>query len=119
VSKPFLAKTQHIVIAQTEEEAKRIGEKAHEEWNAHIHHLTRKIGRPPVHNTEPYSPDSAHHLITGTPATVIGKLQEVVNVTTMNYLLCVFSFGDIAPELAERSLELFARDVRPSLKAAA
>ena len=119
VTKPFLAKTQHLVIAPTDDEAKRIGEKSHEEWNAHMHHLTSKAGRPPVHNTEPYSPDSAHPLITGTPATVIGKLQEVVDVTTMNYLLCVFSFGDIAPAHAERSLELFVRDVRPSLKAAA
>ena len=118
VARPFLAKTQHLVIADTDEEAKRIGEAAHTEWNAHMHHLTRKLGRPPVHNTEPYSADSAHPLITGTPRTVIEKLREVVNVTTMNYLLCVFSFGDIAPEHAERSLELFARGVRPSLKAA-
>ncbi|MGQ0654514.1 MAG: LLM class flavin-dependent oxidoreductase [Betaproteobacteria bacterium] len=118
VAQPFLAKTQHLVIAETDDEAKRIGEKAHAEWNAHIHHLTRKLGRPPVHNTEPYSADSAHPLITGTPRTVLEKLQEVVSVTTIDYLLCVFSFGDMAPGHAERSLELFARDVRPSLEAA-
>jgi alkanesulfonate monooxygenase SsuD/methylene tetrahydromethanopterin reductase-like flavin-dependent oxidoreductase (luciferase family) len=116
VAKPFLAKTQHLVIAESDDEAKRIGEKAHAEWNANIHHLTRKLGRPPVHNTEAYSPDSAHHLVTGTPRTVLAKLQEVVNTTTINYLLCVFSFGDIAAAHAERSLELFAREVRPSLQ---
>src|SRR5690606_7351848 len=55
VAEPFLGKTQHLVIAENAEEAKRIGEEAHRVWNGHIHHLTRKIGRPDVHNTEPYS----------------------------------------------------------------
>ena len=119
VERPFLAKTQHLVIADTDAEAEKIGLQAHGEWNAHMHHLTRKIGRPPVHNTEAHSPDSAHNLIAGSPRTAVQKLQEMVNTTTINYLLCVFSFGDIAPGHAERSLELFAREVRPSLKAAA
>jgi alkanesulfonate monooxygenase SsuD/methylene tetrahydromethanopterin reductase-like flavin-dependent oxidoreductase (luciferase family) len=119
VAAPFLAKTQHLVIADTDAEAEKIGLRAHQEWNAHIHHLTRKAGRPPVHNTEPFSPDSAHHLITGTPRSVLGKLQEVVDATTINYLLCVFSFGDMAAEHAERSLDLFAREVRPALRPAA
>jgi len=119
VAKPFLAKTQHLVIADSDAEAEKIGLKAHAQWNTHMHHLTRKAGRPPVHNTEAYSPDSAHNLITGTPGTVREKVQEMLDKTTVNYLLCVFSFGDISPEHAERSLELFARDVRPALKAAA
>jgi hypothetical protein len=33
----------------------------------------------------------------------------------MNYLLCIFSFGSIAPEHALRSLELFSKDVMPGL----
>ena len=64
---PFLAKTQHIVIADTESETERIGLKAYETWAWHIHYLTRKAGRPDVHKTEPYAPDSAQPLITGTP----------------------------------------------------
>ena len=46
-------------------------------------------------------------LITGSPRTALDKLQEVLDVTSANYLLCVFSFGDMAPEHALRSLELF------------
>lgn len=116
VAAPFLAKTQHIVIAEKADEAKRLGETAHPIWNSHIHHLTRKLGRPDVHNTEPYSPDSAHSLVTGTPGEVTEKLAEFIRATTINYLLCVFSFGDIAPQHALRSLELFAREVMPKLK---
>jgi alkanesulfonate monooxygenase SsuD/methylene tetrahydromethanopterin reductase-like flavin-dependent oxidoreductase (luciferase family) len=115
VAEPILAKTQHLVIAEDAAEARRLGEQAHATWNAHIHHLTRKIGRPDVHNTEAYSPDSAHPLITGTPQAVADQLGELVRATGINYLLCVFSFGDLAPQHALRSLELFAAEVRPKL----
>jgi alkanesulfonate monooxygenase SsuD/methylene tetrahydromethanopterin reductase-like flavin-dependent oxidoreductase (luciferase family) len=115
VPAPFLAKTQHLVVAEHEAEALRIGEQAHAAWNAHMHHLTRKLGRPPVHNTEAYSADSAHPLIAGTPAMVRDKLAELVRASGINYLLCIFSFGDIAPEHAIRSLELFSREVKPKL----
>ena len=112
---PFLAKTQHLVIAERADEAKRLGEAAHAAWNGHIHHLTRKLGRPDVHNTEAYSPDSAHPLMTGTPAQVAEQLAALIRQTGINYLLCVFSFGDLAPQHAMRSLELFASEVRPAL----
>jgi alkanesulfonate monooxygenase SsuD/methylene tetrahydromethanopterin reductase-like flavin-dependent oxidoreductase (luciferase family) len=117
VAAPFLAKTQHLVIAESADEARRLGEAAHRTWNAHIHHLTSKLGRPPVHNTEAYSPDSAHPLITGTPQDVAEKLAKMIGVTGINYLLCVFSFGDLAPEHAMRSLELFGEEILPRLRA--
>jgi alkanesulfonate monooxygenase SsuD/methylene tetrahydromethanopterin reductase-like flavin-dependent oxidoreductase (luciferase family) len=117
VAEPFLGKTQHMVIAPDEAEAVRIGEQAHAAWNAHMHHLTRKLARPPVHNTEAYSPDSAHPLIAGTPTMVADKVAELVRASGINYLLCIFSFGDIAPEHAMRSVELFQSGVMPILKA--
>lgn len=119
VASPFLSKTQHVVIAESDAQAEKLGLEAHRNWNAHIHHLTRKLGRPDVHNTEPHSKDSAHPLIAGKPRTVAEKLAELIRATGINYLLCVFSFGDIAPEHAMRSLELFAREVMPMLEASA
>jgi len=113
VAAPHLAKTQHIVIADSEAEAEKIGLKAYETWASHIHYLTRKAGRPDVHKTEPYSPDSAQPLITGTPAAVIPKIRSLVEETGINYLLCIFSFGDLAPAHALRSLALFASEVMP------
>jgi alkanesulfonate monooxygenase SsuD/methylene tetrahydromethanopterin reductase-like flavin-dependent oxidoreductase (luciferase family) len=115
VAAPFLAKTQHLVIADTEAEAEKIGLQAFDTWKGHIHHLTRKAGRPDVHKIEPYAEDSTQRLIAGTPTSVLEKLQEVIRVTGMNYLLCIFSFGDIAPQHALRSLDLFAREVMPKL----
>ncbi len=115
VAAPFLARTQHLVIADTDAEAEALGLKAYEKWASHIHHLTRKLGRPDVHKTTPYDENSAQRLIAGSPGTVLEKLQEMLRLTGANYLLCIFSFGDLAPEDALRSLELFSSEVKPGL----
>jgi alkanesulfonate monooxygenase SsuD/methylene tetrahydromethanopterin reductase-like flavin-dependent oxidoreductase (luciferase family) len=115
VATPFLARTQHLVIADTEAEAQKVGLQAYATWAGHIHHLTRKLGRPDVHKTTPYDEDSAQRLIAGSPETVLEKLDEMLRLTGANYLLCIFSFGDIAPDHAIRSLELFAEEVMPRL----
>jgi len=39
----------------------------------------------------------------------------MLEATTANYLLCIFSFGDLAPKHALRSLELFAAEVMSRL----
>jgi alkanesulfonate monooxygenase SsuD/methylene tetrahydromethanopterin reductase-like flavin-dependent oxidoreductase (luciferase family) len=116
VESPFLAKTQHMVIADTDAEAETLGLEAYQIWASHIHHLTRKAGRPDVHKTEPFAPDSAQPLLVGSPRTVLEKVQDMLRVTSANYLLCIFSFGDLAPAHAMRSLELFSKEVMPSLK---
>jgi alkanesulfonate monooxygenase SsuD/methylene tetrahydromethanopterin reductase-like flavin-dependent oxidoreductase (luciferase family) len=117
VASPFLARTQHLVIADTDAEAERLGSKAYETWAGHIHHLTRKLGRPDVHKTTPYDEDSSQRLIAGAPRAALAKLQEMLRATGANYLLCVFSFGDLPAEQAMRSLELFAQEVKPALGA--
>jgi alkanesulfonate monooxygenase SsuD/methylene tetrahydromethanopterin reductase-like flavin-dependent oxidoreductase (luciferase family) len=117
VASPFLARTQHLVIAETDAEAEKLGLSAYNAWAGHLHHLTRKVGRPDVHKTTPYGEDSAQRLIAGSPGTVLEKLREMLQLTGANYLLCIFSFGDLHPEHAMRSLELFATEVKPSLRA--
>ena len=118
VGAPFLAKTQHLVIGDTDAEAEKLGLEAYATFVGHIHHLTRKAGRPDVHKTTPYDEDSWQRLITGSPATALEKLQEMLRVTSANYLLCVFSFGSLTPRAALRSLELFSAEVMPMLKSA-
>ena len=115
---PILARTQHLVIADSDAEAERLGLKAYEAWAGHVHHLTRKAGRPDVFKAAPYDEDSAQRLITGSPRTALEKLQEMLHATSANYLLCVLSFGDLPGEAAMQSLELFAGEVKPHLRAA-
>lgn len=113
VAQPFLARTQHLVIAEDGKEAARAGIAAYETWKGHMHHLTRREGRPDVLPLDPFAEHSVQKLIAGTPATVLEELLSVVKQTEMNYLLCIFSFGDLAPAVARSSLELFAREVMP------
>src|SRR6185295_690457 len=98
VARPFLAKTQHLVIAESEAEAALLGLEAHNKWASRIHHLVHKVGRPEHHKTDPFAPDTVQPLVTGTPRTVLEKVQAMLEQTTANYLLCIFSFGDLAPE---------------------
>jgi alkanesulfonate monooxygenase SsuD/methylene tetrahydromethanopterin reductase-like flavin-dependent oxidoreductase (luciferase family) len=65
---------------------------------------------------EPYSEDSPQRLIVGPPHTVLERVQEAIAATGMNYMLCIFSFGNLPPQAALRSLELFAREVLPKLR---
>ncbi len=44
------------------------------------------------------------------------NLQELVRATGINYLLCIFSFGNLPPKSALHSLGLFSREVMPRLK---
>jgi len=115
VAAPFLARTLHMVIAENGAEAERLGLQAHAKWASHIHHLTRKLGRPDVHKTDPYAEDSWQPLVTGTPRSVAEKVHDVIRLTSANCLLGIFSFGDLPPQAALRSLELFASEVRPTL----
>jgi len=57
-------------------------------------------------------------LVAGSPATVARELAEVVRESGINYLILVFSFGDLAPERAMRSMELFVAEVMPALRLA-
>jgi len=115
VSFPFLARTQHLVIGDDEGQAVQAGIAAYETWKSHMHHLTRKHGRPDVLPLDPFAEHSVQRLIAGTPASVAEKLKAAIEESGMNYLLCVFSFGSLPPQTALRSLELFAAEVRPRL----
>ena len=47
---------------------------------------------------------------------MLEQLQDMLRQTGANYLLCVFSFGDLAPEAAMRSFDLFAAEVEPRIR---
>ena len=46
----------------------------------------------------------------------VQQLKEVVRESGINYLLLVFSFGDLRPEQAMRSMDLLVREVMPALR---
>jgi hypothetical protein len=82
-------------------------------------HLTRKHGRPDLLKIDPTAPESPQRYIGGTPKSVIQQLTEVVRGSGINYLLLVFSFGNLRPEQAMQSMDLFVREVMPALRSGA
>jgi len=55
---------------------------------------------------------AAFRVVAGTPPTIRDYLDEYVS-TGANYFVCAFHFGNMPEEIAERSIELFIRDVMP------
>jgi alkanesulfonate monooxygenase SsuD/methylene tetrahydromethanopterin reductase-like flavin-dependent oxidoreductase (luciferase family) len=119
VAAPKLGKSQHVFIADTEKEAADVGLAAYKVWAGHLTHLTRKHGKPDLLNVDPTSPSAPLRFVGGTPKSVLQQLTEIVREARINYLVLVFSFGDLAPERAMRSMQLFVREVMPGLRAAA
>ena len=119
VAAPKLGKSQHVFVAGSDAEAKSIGEAAYRVWSEHLTHLTRKHGKPDLLNVSPTSPAAVTRLVAGSPGTVTRELAQIVREASINYLMLVFSFGDLAPERAMRSMDLFVREVMPALRLAA
>ncbi|HEY6862736.1 MAG TPA: LLM class flavin-dependent oxidoreductase [Burkholderiales bacterium] len=115
VAAPKLGKSQHVFVADTEKEAAEIGMAAYKTWASHLTHLTRRHGKSNLLNVDPTSPDAPLRFVGGTPGSVAQQLDEVVRRAGINYLLLVFSFGDLAPERALHSMDLFVREVMPAL----
>jgi alkanesulfonate monooxygenase SsuD/methylene tetrahydromethanopterin reductase-like flavin-dependent oxidoreductase (luciferase family) len=118
VRAPKLGKSQHVFVAESDVEAQKAGESAYKVWSDHLTHLTRKHGKPDLLNVNPASPAAVARLVAGSPATVTRELAGIVRESGINYLLLVFSFGDLAPERAMRSMDLFVREVMPGLRLA-
>jgi alkanesulfonate monooxygenase SsuD/methylene tetrahydromethanopterin reductase-like flavin-dependent oxidoreductase (luciferase family) len=116
VHAPKLGKSQHVFVADSDAEAQRVGEAAYAVWSEHLTHLTRKHGKPDLLNVSPQSPAAVTRLVAGAPATVTRELSQIVRESGINYLMLVFSFGDLAPERAMRSMELFVAEVMPALR---
>src|SRR5262249_35110167 len=110
--------SQHVFVADSDPEAKKIGESAYQVWSEHLAHLTRKHGKPDLLNVSPASPAAVTRLVAGSPETVARELAAIVRESGINYLLLVFSFGDLAPERAMRSMDLFVSRVMPALRLA-
>jgi alkanesulfonate monooxygenase SsuD/methylene tetrahydromethanopterin reductase-like flavin-dependent oxidoreductase (luciferase family) len=115
VAAPRLGKSQHVFVADTEKEAAEVGLAAYRTWAGHLTHLTRRHGKSNLLNVDPTSPDAPLRYVGGTPKSVTEQLRAVVRESGINYLLLVFSFGDLAPERALHSMDLFVREVMPAL----
>src|SRR5438105_4763000 len=82
-----------------------------------LEHGTRPAGV--VYPSEFDGEGANGRMIAGSPRTVADQLQAQVDESGVNYIACRFAFGDIAFDEAHRSIELFADQVMPRLRARA
>jgi alkanesulfonate monooxygenase SsuD/methylene tetrahydromethanopterin reductase-like flavin-dependent oxidoreductase (luciferase family) len=120
---PKLGAARFVVVADTDEAALAIANRAYPMWFRSFNHLFWK------HNTTPgvlgeRPPTFDGHIakgtgIAGSPSTVANVLARQVVDTGANYLVCQFAFGDVTLRELLRSVDLFAAHVIPACQDAA
>jgi alkanesulfonate monooxygenase SsuD/methylene tetrahydromethanopterin reductase-like flavin-dependent oxidoreductase (luciferase family) len=118
---PKIGITRHIVVAATDDEAKKIARRAYPRWANAIAFLWERSGQN-FALKEIYPKDfdalaKIGHGIAGSPQTVRQYLEHLQRETGVNYVLCQMVFGDMTFAEAETSLQLFSRDVIPAFQA--
>lgn len=117
---PRIGVTRHIVVAETDAEAKRIAGRAYPRWSSAIAFLWERANQDfvlkQIYPKDFDTLEKIGHGVAGSPATVRRYLETLQDETGVNYVLCQMVFGDIEFAEAETSLTLFARDVIPTFQ---
>jgi len=108
-----------LVLADSDAEARALAERAFPLWLESFWTLWDARGaRPPVPMPDTFEGIEAAGIgMAGTPERVAGMLAAQIAESGANYLLGRFAFGDLRFAEAARSVELFAREVMPVLRA--
>lgn len=112
----------HIVVADTDEEARRIAKPALDHhaaslnWLRNLHGSTEFTDRLNVHRGETFeSWEEMNMVIAGSPDTVRAEIERQATDLGLNYLVAYLFFGTMTLPDALRSLRLFSTEVMPKL----
>jgi alkanesulfonate monooxygenase SsuD/methylene tetrahydromethanopterin reductase-like flavin-dependent oxidoreductase (luciferase family) len=112
----------HIVVAETDAQARRIAKAAVAHHAASLNHLRNTQGagvpdpRPNIHRGNSFEEWERDGMaIAGSPATVWAAIEQQAGELGINYLLAYLFFGGMTLEEALRSLELFRAEVMPKI----
>jgi alkanesulfonate monooxygenase SsuD/methylene tetrahydromethanopterin reductase-like flavin-dependent oxidoreductase (luciferase family) len=126
VTTPLVGSSQYVCIADTDEEARRIGERA---LGVLATLLGRSIGREPPHLQDPDRPEpptplvkaiqsrAPGVLVCGTAETVRDHYVGYAATGGVNYIVINAPFGDMTRAEAERTLDAFVAEVMPAVRA--
>jgi alkanesulfonate monooxygenase SsuD/methylene tetrahydromethanopterin reductase-like flavin-dependent oxidoreductase (luciferase family) len=116
---PCIGVTRHMVVAETENEARAVAARAYRPWRRNMAVLWEQRGVPfPLQGEladEFESLQQAGVGFAGTPAAAREWVAEQIEASGINYFVCDMVFGGITFAEASRSIELFAREVMPAL----
>jgi alkanesulfonate monooxygenase SsuD/methylene tetrahydromethanopterin reductase-like flavin-dependent oxidoreductase (luciferase family) len=117
---PMIGISRHIVVADTDTEARRIADEAYRPWREALEFLFQRARTAfPLAQAYPQRFEelaAIGHGIAGSPATVLKYLKALTRETGVNYLACHMIFGTMPFEAAATSLQLLAREVMPALR---
>jgi alkanesulfonate monooxygenase SsuD/methylene tetrahydromethanopterin reductase-like flavin-dependent oxidoreductase (luciferase family) len=117
---PKMGIVRFILVADSDAEALQIARRAYLRWRASFVYLSELNG---AQMQSPLRVDSFDALIdqgqgiAGSPVTVAAALAMQIEHSMANYLVGQFCFGDLTLDEMLRSVELFATEVVPKLRA--
>jgi alkanesulfonate monooxygenase SsuD/methylene tetrahydromethanopterin reductase-like flavin-dependent oxidoreductase (luciferase family) len=118
---PKLGLMRFVVVADSDERAMTIAERAYASWHASFHWMSR------FHNQVPRGGERARDYrtaieqgkaIAGSPKTVADFLADQLTQTRANYFAGQFVFGDMTLDETLQSVDLFKARVAPALGSA-
>ncbi|MHB8530217.1 MAG: LLM class flavin-dependent oxidoreductase [Caulobacteraceae bacterium] len=117
---PLMGVSRHIVVAETDAEAKAIAAEAYSHWRASFAKLWVDSGRDvPLTNLYPETWEELEALkngCAGSPDTVRRYALDEARRDGFNYLVSWFAFGNMDVRHAIRSVELFSQHVMPAFE---
>jgi alkanesulfonate monooxygenase SsuD/methylene tetrahydromethanopterin reductase-like flavin-dependent oxidoreductase (luciferase family) len=120
---PLVGIIRHMVLAETEAEARAVAERAYRRWYRHLALLWTERGMKlpmAVPMPEELGPLLAFGgAFAGTPEAARAYIAEQIATSGANYFVCDITFGDITLEEAMRTVELLGREVMPHFLAQA
>jgi len=115
---PLIGLSRHVLVGDTDKEAKAAAKRAFLLWYDALIHLWRAHGVGLPRQLIPEKFEDAldqGYIIAGSASTVRERMKRDNAVAGINYCLCRMAFGDLSFEESNRSLELFSREVMPAL----
>ena len=115
---PFIGLSRHVVVGDSEREAKAIAKRAFDLWYDALIHLWRAHGVGLPRQLIPKEFDDAvaqGYVVAGSASSVRQRLKNDNDVAGINYCICRLAFGDLSFDESARSLELFSKEVMPAL----
>ncbi len=115
---PFMGLCRHIVVAETDAEARAAARAAFPRWRASLSALwdRRGIALPMPVPTQWDELEDNGMAIAGAPQRVMEYVREQSHAVGGNFFLCQMMFGDMPLEVAQHSARLFAFEVAPQLR---
>jgi alkanesulfonate monooxygenase SsuD/methylene tetrahydromethanopterin reductase-like flavin-dependent oxidoreductase (luciferase family) len=113
---PMIGMTRHMVVADTDAEARELADPAYLMWADAMTILWRKHNRQiPIYIPPTYA--EAEQLgicVCGSPSTVRDKLIAQCEAADVDYFLCRLAYGNLPLATSLKSVELIRREVMPA-----